>query len=49
MRDPTAQLLVFGGMAEEVDDLAQLILRLVDPSDVGERDSIPGRLIAPCP
>src|SRR6059058_5586126 len=37
MRPPRPVLL---GMAEEVDDLRQLLLRLVDPGHVGERHRI---------
>ena len=46
MRYPSAELSVLLGMAEEVDDFRQLLLRLLDPRDVGERDAIPGGLIA---
>ena len=45
VRDPRAELPVPLGIAEEVDDLAQLLLRLVDAGDVGERDSPAGRLV----
>ena len=45
VRYPPAELLVLLGMAQEVDDLRQLRLRLVDPRDVGERDLVAGRLI----
>ena len=40
VRDPTAEPPVLVGMLEEVDDLRQLLLRLVDAGDVRERDAI---------
>src|SRR6266516_194856 len=48
MRDPAAQLSVLLRVAEEVDDLGQLCLRLVDPRHVGEGDAVPGGLITAC-
>ena len=36
-------------MPQEVDDLRQLLLRLIDPGDVGERDPVAGGLIAARP
>ena len=44
VRDSAAEPLVLVGMAQEVDDLGQLLLRLVDPRDVGKRHPIPRRL-----
>ena len=46
VRDPAAQLAVLVRVAEEVDDLAQLLLRLVDSGDVGEGDLVARRLVA---
>src|SRR4029079_12749045 len=46
-RDPTTQPLVLLRVAEEVDDLRQLRLRLVDPCDVAERDLLLAALDAP--
>ena len=46
VRDPAAELLVLLRMAEEVDDLGQLRLRLFDPGDVRERDAVARDLIA---
>ena len=40
VRDPRAERHVLLGVAQEVDDLGQLGLRLVDPGDVGEGDGI---------
>ena len=37
-RDLAAELLELRGVAQEVDELANLLLRLLDPSHVGERD-----------
>ena len=39
-RDPRAELRVALGVLEEVDDLDQLVLGLVDPGDVVERDPL---------
>ena len=36
VRDPAAEALVLVGIAQEVDDLGQLFLRLVDARDVLE-------------
>ena len=49
VRDPPAEPLVLLRIAEEVDDLGQLLLRLVDARDVGERDAVLRRLVAPRP
>ncbi len=46
VRDPAAQLAVLVRVAEEVDDLAQLLLGLVDARDVCEGDLVAGRLVA---
>src|SRR5438552_3750610 len=46
--DATAELAVLLGVAQEVDDLGQLRLRLVDPRDVRERDAVAGRLVPAC-
>src|SRR5207249_4926238 len=43
--NPAAELAVLVRVAEEVDDLAQLFLRLVDAGHVRERDLVTGRLI----
>ena len=45
-RDPAAEPAVLVRVAEEVDDLGQLLLRLVDAGDVGERDRLAARLVA---
>src|SRR5207253_6676269 len=45
--NPAAEPAVLVGMAEKVDDLGQLLLRLVDPGDVREGDLLPARLVAP--
>ena len=45
VRDPRAERHVLLGVAEEVDDLGQLLLGLVDPGDVGERHPHPRRLV----
>ena len=45
MRPPSLWYLL--GLAQEVDDLGQLGLRLVDPGDVGEGDLVARRLVAP--
>ena len=45
--DPAAEPQVLVGVAEEVDDLGQLLLGLVDPGDVLERDALLGALDAP--
>ena len=42
MRPPRRPVLL--GVAQEVDDLAQLGLRLLDAGDVGEGDAVAGRL-----
>ena len=52
MWDPAAEAEVAIGVAEEVDDLAQLLLRFLDPGDVGEghlvaRGLVPARARAP--
>ena len=39
MGHPSAEPLVGRGVAQEVDDLGQLVLRLVDPGDVVEGDA----------
>ena len=44
MRPPSRSYL--SGLAQEVDDLRQLGLRLVDPGDVRERDAVARRLVA---
>src|SRR4029079_3774729 len=44
--DARAEPLVLLGMAQEVDDLRELLLRLVDPGHVGERHPIAARLVA---
>ena len=36
----------FSGLAQEVDDLGELLLGLVDPGHVGERHPAAGRLVA---
>ena len=41
-RNAAAQLLELGGIAQELDDLAHFLLRLVAAGDVGERDRIVG-------
>ena len=46
MGNTSAELQILVGAAEEVDDLGQLRLRLVDPGDVGERDTIARGLVA---
>src|SRR5690242_15212035 len=46
MRDASAEFAIALRMAEEVDDLGQLSLRLVDSRDVCERDLVTRRLIA---
>jgi hypothetical protein len=46
VRDPPAQLAVLVGTAEEIDDLDQLLLRVVDAGDVGEGDAVASRRIA---
>ena len=46
MRPPSRRY--FSGLAQEVDDLGQLGLRLVDPRNVGEGDPVAGRLVAAC-
>src|SRR5207302_4542999 len=42
-----AETTVLLRVAEEVDDLRQLLLRLVDPGDVRERDGAASRRVAP--
>ena len=44
-RDARAELAVLVRVAEEVDDLGQLLLRLVDAGDVRERDALGRRLV----
>ena len=44
MRPPSCAVLV--GVAQEVDDLGELLLRLVDAGDVGERHLVARRLVA---
>jgi hypothetical protein len=46
VRDPRAEPDVLLRVAEEVDDLRELVLRLVDPRHVGEGDPDPRRLVA---
>jgi hypothetical protein len=46
VRDAAAQLAVLVGMAQEVDHLGQLRLRLLDPGNVGERDLVAGGLVS---
>ena len=45
-RDPAAEPAVLLRVAQEVDDLGQLLLRLVDAGDVGERHGLAARLVA---
>ena len=45
-RDPAAEPAVLVRVAQEVDDLGQLLLRLVDARDVGEGDRLAPRLVA---
>ena len=45
MGDTRAELHVVLGVAEEVDDLGELLLGLVDSGDVGERDPGARRLV----
>ncbi len=44
-RGGAAQPCVLGGIAQEIDDLDQFVLRLVDPGDVGKGDASFGRLV----
>ena len=46
MRNAAAQLAVLGRLAEEVDDLAQLVLGLLDAGDVREGDLVARGLVA---
>src|SRR5204863_6289760 len=46
VRDTTPEHAVLLWMAQEIDDLRQLGLRLVDAGDVGKRDTVARRLIA---
>jgi hypothetical protein len=46
VRDPRAELRVALRVAEEVDDLGQLALRLLDAGDVLERDRALAALVA---
>jgi hypothetical protein len=45
VRYPSPELSVLLGMAQEVDDLRQLRLRLIDPRHVRERDAVARRLV----
>ncbi len=45
MRDAGAEPAVFLRVAQEVDHLGELLLRLVDPGHVGEGDPVAGRLV----
>src|SRR5581483_6402693 len=45
-RDPAAEPPVLVRVAQEVDDLGQLLLRLVDARNVGEGDRLVARLVA---
>src|SRR5262249_35687419 len=47
MRDAAAEDAVLLRMSEEVDDLRQLVFRLVDAGDVGERHLVARGLVAP--
>ena len=49
VRNTRAEPAVLLGVAQEVDDLAELLLRLVDAGDVGEGHTIAGRLVATRP
>src|SRR6185312_6553709 len=46
VRDPATELAVLLGVAQEVDDLCQLRLRLVDSRDVREGDPVARELVA---
>jgi hypothetical protein len=41
-----AEVTVLLGLAQEVDDLGELLLRLFDPGDVAEGDPVAARLVA---
>src|SRR5207253_534333 len=43
--NPRTETAVLFRLAQEVDDLAQLLLRLVDPGDIGKRHTVARRLI----
>jgi hypothetical protein len=44
--DPSAESAVLVRVAEEVDDLAELVLRVLDAGDVRERDLVAGGLVS---